>query len=122
MVVRDFAKVGIKVALFDVSQDGLQTIATELGALAWPKVVDLADAAAITAAIAELAAAPGWGHPDILINVAGWVWRHCETPTSPQSEAFVDGCRILSRTKLAETTLDECGRYSGRDFPFPSTN
>ena len=63
---------GVRVALFDISADGLQKMAAELGPeLSWTKEIDLADAAAITTAVAELTAAPDWGYPDILVNVAG---------------------------------------------------
>ncbi len=74
---------GATVALLDISGKAVEALSAQLGERAFPVTADLADAASIEKASAEIL--HRLGQVDILINNAG----------------------ILSNNKLAETTLDE---------------
>jgi 3-oxoacyl-[acyl-carrier protein] reductase len=74
---------GATVALLDISAKAVEALSARLGERAFPVTADLADAASIEKASAEIL--HRLGQVDILINNAG----------------------ILSNNKLAETTLDE---------------
>lgn len=66
-IVRRFAAEGAQVMVADVSRDGAEAMAAEVGGLA--QIADVADAASM-GAMAEAAVA-AWGRVDILVNNAG---------------------------------------------------
>jgi 3-oxoacyl-[acyl-carrier protein] reductase len=80
---RAFVSRGVKVALIDVSEAGLNALCKELGELAFPFVADLSDIAAVEKVGADILAT--FGDVDILVNNAG----------------------ILSNNKIAATDIAE---------------
>jgi 3-oxoacyl-[acyl-carrier protein] reductase len=84
------ARQGVKVALIDRDGAAAESAAKEIGALAAPFAGDVADEAAMTAIMAEVART--WGGIDILINNAG---LHSHAYSRPIAEMGLEKTRRL---------------------------
>ncbi len=104
---RDFAADGARVAIVDVDDGRLATLAREIDALVQP--VDVTDAAAVAALVARVAAT--WGRIDHLVNGAG-----IADEMKPTLEQDVDAWQRVLDVSLRGTYLTsrECGRLMVR--------
>jgi len=90
-MARTFVRHGHQVVICGRRADRLQALANELGAAALPLVIDVADKAAIHAALAALPAA--WRQIDVLINNAGLALG-----TAPAHESSLDDWETMIAT------------------------
>lgn len=104
---------GLRVAMIDLDQGRLDTLAAQIGANAIPVVLDISDPEQVRETCAKLRR--DHGDTDVLVNNAGILTNNKAVQTSPEEwrklmGVNLDGCFYLSRECLSGMRAKHWGR------------